>query len=65
MIVALNEIMDKEIPLEVKSLKQALSNISSKDNLEDVKYISEKTNLDNITGKIKRQYLSILIWIEE
>ena len=53
MIVALNEIMDKEIPLEVKSLKQALSNISSKDNLEDVKYIPEKNNLDSITDKNK------------
>ena len=52
MIVALNEIMDKEIPLEVKSLKQALSNISSKDNLEEVKYIEQNT-LDNITDKNK------------
>ena len=53
MIVALNEIMDKEIPLEEKRLKQALSNISSKDNLEDIKYISEKNNLDSITDKNK------------
>lgn len=53
MIVALNEIMDKEIPLEVKSLKQALSKISSKDNLEDVEYIPEQNNLDNITDKNK------------
>lgn len=49
MIVALNEIMDKEIPLEVKSLKQALSNISSKDNLEDIDYIPEENNLDNFS----------------